>query len=88
MTQIIIGSTVKGLVTGLLAGVFARRMRSIPLGIVLALAVGLGLSYLAAAEPDANGQHHYFEIMLPGGILGAIVGFATQRYGAAKEGVS
>ena len=84
MAQIIIGSTVKGLITGLVAGVVARKLRSLPLGIGFALAVGLGLSFLAAAQPDAKGQHHYFEIMLPGGILGAIVGFATQRYGVPK----
>jgi putative effector of murein hydrolase LrgA (UPF0299 family) len=29
-------------------------------------------------------QHgYYLEIMLPGSIVGMIVGFATQRYGAA-----
>ncbi len=84
MAQIIIGSTVKGLITGLLAGIFARKMRSVPLGIGFALTVGLGLSFLVAAQPDPEGRHHYFEIMLPGGILGAIVGFATQRYGAPK----
>jgi len=81
MLQIVVGSTIKGLVTGLLAGLFARRMRSMPLGIAFGLAVGLILSYLAAMAPDSQGNHHYFEIMLPGGLLAAIVGFATQRYG-------
>jgi SAM-dependent methyltransferase len=85
MMQIVIGSTIKGLVTGLLAGWFARKLQSLPLGIVFGLGVGLFLSYLVAAMPDPKGNHYYFEIMLPGAILGAIVGFATQRYGAAKE---
>ena len=31
--------------------------------------------------PDESGHHYYFEIMLPGSILGAVVGWATQRYG-------
>jgi hypothetical protein len=31
--------------------------------------------------PSETGQHYYFEIMLPGAILGLIVGFATQKYG-------
>jgi hypothetical protein len=84
LVQIVIGSTIKGLLTGLLAGIFARRMESLPLGILFALAVGLGLSFLAAATPDPEGRHHYFEIMLPGGILGAVVGFATQRYGRTR----
>jgi hypothetical protein len=64
-----------------LAGFFARRMRSMPLGIAFALVVGLILSYLAAMTPDPQGNHHYLEIMLPGALLAAIVGFATQRYG-------
>ena len=81
MAQIVVGSTIKGLVTGGLAGLFARRMRSLPLGIGFALIVGLILSYLAATTPDPLGNHHYFEIMLPGALLAAIVGFATQRYG-------
>ena len=85
MVQIVIGSTIKGLVTGVLAGWFARKLQSLPLGIVFGLGVGLLLSYLVAAMPDPQGKHYYFEIMLPGGILGAIVGFATQRYGAAKR---
>jgi hypothetical protein len=88
MAQIIIGSTGKGLVTGVLAGLFARKMRSMPLGIAFALVVGLILSYLAAMTPDPQGKHHYLEIMLPGGLLAAIVGFATQRYGRAPGGAA
>jgi hypothetical protein len=85
MMQIVVGSTVKGLVTGVLAGIFARKTRSIPLGICVALVIGLLLSYLAAMTPDPQGKHHYVEIMLPGGILAAIVGFATQRYGRVPD---
>jgi hypothetical protein len=33
--------------------------------------------------PDESGHHYYFEIMLPGSILGAVVGWATQKYGQA-----
>ena len=86
MVQIVVGSTIKGLVTGMLAGLFARRMRSMPLGIAFALVVGLILSYFAAMTPDPQGTHHYPEIMLPGALLAAIVGFATQRYGRAPGG--
>jgi putative effector of murein hydrolase LrgA (UPF0299 family) len=39
------------------------------------------LSFLVAAMPAETGEHYYFEIMLPGSILGLIVGFATQRFG-------
>jgi len=73
---IVIGSTFKGLVTGVLAGYFAVKLRSLPLGISFGLIVGLVLSWLVAL-----GNHYYVEIMLPGSLLGAIVGFATQRFG-------
>ena len=81
IVPIVIGSTIKGLVTGVAMGVLARRVRSLPVGIAGGLVLGLVLSYLAAMTPDPQGQNHYAEIMLPGAILGVIVGFATQRFG-------
>jgi hypothetical protein len=82
IVTIVLGSTFKGLVAGVLIGFFARKVNSLPLGIVFGLAVSLTFAYLVAAQPDpATGRHYYWEIMLPGGLLGAIVGYATQRYG-------
>ena len=83
---IVIGSTFKGILTGVLAGVFARKVNSLPFGIAAGLVVGLLLSFAVAAMGDATGKHYYFEIMLPGSILGAIVGFATQKLPAAAGG--
>jgi hypothetical protein len=78
---IVIGSTFKGIIAGVLIGVFARKVKSLPLGIVFGLAVGLLLAF-----PIAFMQHkYYFQIMLPGGMVGLIVGYATQRYGAAAQ---
>ncbi len=89
IVAIVLGSTFKGLLTGVIAGFFATRWRSLPLGIGFGLLLGLVLSYLVAAMPSAGGQHYYVEIMLPGAILGGIVGFATQRYGrGGKQGAS
>lgn len=85
---IVIGSTVKGVITGVLIGYFARQVDSLPLGIVFGLAVGLLLAWAVAAMPTPDGKHYYWEIMLPGGILGMIVGYATQRHasrGVARE---
>jgi hypothetical protein len=80
---IVIGSTFKGLVAGVLIGFFARKVNSLPLGIVFGLAVGLGLAYLVCLANVSQGQPpYYWEIMLPGSLVGAIVGYATQRYGA------
>ncbi len=84
MLMIVVGSTVKGLIAGLAIGFFANKVNSLPLGIVFGLGVGLLLAYLVAAMPAANGQHYYFEIMLPGAIVGAIVGYATQKYRATR----
>ena len=73
---IVIGSTIKGLITGVAIGYFARKVNSLALGMLFGLGVGLLLAFAVAAMQGA----HYFAIMLPGGILGAVVGFATQRY--------
>src|SRR5439155_14165513 len=65
---IVIGSMVKGIITGVAIGFFSRKVHSLPLGIVFGLAVGLLLSYLVAAMPNPNLSHHYYvEIMVPGG---------------------
>ena len=78
---IVIGSTVKGIIAGLLIGYFARKVNSLALGIIFGLGVGALLAFLVAAMPDPNGKHYYFEIMLPGSIVGIIVGYATQKFG-------
>lgn len=77
---IVIGSTFKGLLAGLIIGYFARRVRSLKAGIVFGFIVGLALATLVAAMPDESGNHYWIEIMLPGSIVGLIVGYATQKY--------
>ncbi|HYO76892.1 MAG TPA: hypothetical protein VE010_10555 [Thermoanaerobaculia bacterium] len=86
IVTIIIGSTFKGVIAGAAAGIFARKVKSTPAGIAFGLAVGLALAYAVAAMQDK----YYFEIMLPGGTVGAILGWATQRYGrpAPSRGVA
>lgn len=79
--SIVLGSTGKGLLTGLLIGFFANRVRSLPLGMLFGLGVGLILAFAVAAMPDPSGKHYYWEIMLPGSLAGAIVGYATQKFG-------
>ena len=84
LAGIVVGSTFKGLVAGLLIGWFARKVNSLPLGILFGTAIGLLLAYLVAAMPSETGKHYYFAIMLPGALVGAIVGYATQRYTAGN----
>ncbi|HZU29977.1 MAG TPA: hypothetical protein VFB79_02610 [Candidatus Angelobacter sp.] len=79
---IVFGSMLKGLIAGVLIGVFARKVNSLPLGIVFGLAVGAFLAWLIAFFT----QHgYYFQIMLPGAMVGLIVGYATQRYGTQPQ---
>jgi len=88
MPMIITGSTVKGLVTGVLAGWIANRYRSLPIGIVGGLIVGLSLSFLAALMPDPQGAYHFVEIMLSGVLLGAVVGFVCQKWGRVPAAIA
>ena len=81
MTSILIGSTIKGMLLGLLCGWFARKVQSTTWGIVMGSALGLLFAWLVAAM-GPPGHHHYLEIMLPGFVVGLIIGFLTQRMGA------
>ena len=79
---IVIGSTVKGILTGLLSGWFAKRTQSLSAAIVFGLAVGLALAFCVSLAQKMSGQPaYYWQIMLPGGILGVIVGYATFTHG-------
>ena len=40
---------------------------------------------LVAMNPTPDGKYYYWEIMLPGSVVGMIVGYATQRYGVASR---
>ena len=42
---IVIGSTVKGLIAGLLIGLFAKKYDSLPLGVLFGMSIGLLLAY-------------------------------------------
>jgi hypothetical protein len=78
---IVIGSTIKGLIVGVLIGWFATRVRSMPLGLAFGLVVSAFFAWLIAFM----GGQYYLEIILPGSILGLIVGYATQSFGATRQ---
>ena len=50
-------------------------------GLLFGLAVGAFFAFLVAAMPDPSGNHYWWEIILPGSIVGLLVGYATQRWG-------
>ena len=85
---IVIGSTVKGILTGALIGWFAKRTQSLGTAIVFGLAAGLALAFCVSLAQKFAGQNaYYWQIMLPGGILGVIVGYATFTQGRPADAV-
>jgi len=78
---IVIGSTIKGVLTGLLIGFFAQKVRSLVWGTVFGLAVGAFFAYLILLMNPG----HTLNIMLPGSLVGLIVGYATQQHVPTME---
>ncbi len=76
LAGIVVGSTFKGVIVGAITGLTARKLHSMPMGIAVGLVCGAFFAFLVA---HMQGKY-YLEIMLPGSIVGAIVGFATQKY--------
>ena len=74
MVGIVIGSTIKGLLTGVIIGVFSRKVRSVVAGSLFGLAVGAFFAWLILLMNPG----HALNIMLPGSLVGLIVGYTTQ----------
>jgi hypothetical protein len=81
---IVIGSTVKGLIVGVLTGWYAARVHSLAKGVLVGLIVSAIFAFAIAAIPQPDGSHYWVEIMIPGCIVGLIVGYATQKYGVSN----
>ena len=77
--EIGVWSGAKGLIVGLIIGFYARKIDSLSKVIIFGVIV---LSFLTAlANYLEVGVHYWVEIMLPGTITGAIVGYGTQKLG-------
>lgn len=82
--SIIMWSGLKSLIGGAIIGFFAAKVNSLKWGIIFGGIVGLILAYLVAMQPDpTTGKFYYAEIMVPGTMVGLILGWATQKYGKA-----
>lgn len=83
IAAIVIGSCGKGLVAGVIIGFFSRKVNNLNAGIVFGIVTSalITLPIALAPQPANNGQPYFWEILIPGMIVGLIVGFATQRYG-------
>jgi hypothetical protein len=73
---IVIGSTFKGLIAGVLIGIFATRVRSLVAVVIFGVLVSGFFAYLVAAMQGK----YYLQIIAPGALVGFIVGYATQRH--------
>jgi hypothetical protein len=78
MTSVITFSLLKGLVSGIAIGYVSQKVHSLPLGLLAGLAIGALLSLLVVWHA---GMTLFWDIMLPGMLLGVIVGFCTQQFG-------
>jgi hypothetical protein len=80
MGSVITFSLLKGLVAGAVTGYVSQRVHSMLLGISAGIAIAAILSLLVILRA---GMALFWDIMIPGMLLGAVVGFATQRFGRA-----
>ena len=79
---IVAGSTGKGLVAGVLIGLIARKVNHLTASVALGFVVAalIALPFALGVDP-ATGKRYFWEIMIPGAIVGLIVGYATQKFG-------
>jgi hypothetical protein len=80
---IIAGSCMKGVLVGLITGFAVRKVGSLGKGLLIGAVVAIALA-IPIAIMNANyyeNQSYYWKIILPGALAGAMVGYATVRYG-------
>ena len=81
---IVVGSTVKGLIAGVLIGLFARKAERAGPTVVFGTGIGALLALIIALLQGS----HYLEIILPGTLVGLLTGYATMRYGRPRSPAS
>ena len=84
---IVVGSAGKGLLAGIIVGLIARKLTSSKwstlIGVIIAAVITFPIAHMNATHygrPD-----YYWKIMLPGALVGAIVGYVVMRYGKAPS---
>jgi hypothetical protein len=78
MSSVITFSLLKGLVSGIAIGYLSRRFHSMLVGILAGIGIAAALSLLVILHA---GMALFWDIMLPGMLLGVVVGFTTQKFG-------
>ncbi len=82
MGSVITFSLLKGLLAGIAIGCVSQRVHSMLLGILAGVGIAAVLSLLVILRA---GMALFWDIMIPGMLLGLIVGFATQKFGRGRE---
>jgi hypothetical protein len=78
MSSVITFSLLKGLVAGIAIGFVSQRFHSMFMGICAGIGIAAALSLLVILHA---GMALFWDIMLPGMLLGVVVGFTTQKFG-------
>ena len=78
MASVITFSLLKGLVSGVVMGYVAQKIHSMALGVLAGAGIAAALSLLVVLHA---GMALLWDILLPGMLLGVIVGFSTQKFG-------
>src|SRR5580692_5173303 len=82
MGSVITFSLLKGLVSGIAIGYVSERRDSMLVGILAGIGIAGALSLLVVLRA---GMVLFWDIMLPGMLLGVVVGFTTQKFGNRLE---
>jgi hypothetical protein len=82
MTSVITFSLLKGLVSGAAIGYVSEKVHSIALGMLAGMVIAAVLSLLVILRA---GMSLFWDIMLPGMLLGVVVGFTTQKFGRQTQ---
>jgi hypothetical protein len=82
MSSVITFSLLKGLVSGIAIGYVSQRFHSMLVGILAGAGIAAALSLLVILHA---GMALFWDIMLPGMLLGVVVGFTTQKFGKQAE---
>jgi hypothetical protein len=78
MSSVITFSLLKGLLSGIAIGCVSQRFHSMLVGILAGAGIAAALSLLVILHA---GMALFWDIMLPGMLLGVVVGFTTQKFG-------
>jgi len=82
MSSVITFSLLKGLVAGIVIGYVSQRYHSMFVGVLAGIGIAAALSLLVILHA---GMTLFWDIMLPGMLLGVVVGFTTQKFGKRAD---